>query len=93
MKPIFYVGDRSKYLGVCKRVLKFEYFQIPLHYPFKLNVYIITWKKEVNQWKSLMCILLSGNFIISVYFIPEFLKALQKSLDLRICHTSSEDIV
>ena len=29
---------------------------------------------------------------LSVYFILEFLKGLQKSLELRICHTSSEDI-
>ena len=39
-----------------------------------------------------ICILLRASFFISVYFILAFLKALRKSLELRICHTSSEDI-
>ena len=33
-----------------------------------------------------------GFFKISVYFILEFLKALQKSVELIICHASSEHI-
>ena len=38
---------------------------------------------------------LRGNFTtcISVNIILDFLKAFQKNLDLRICHTSSEDII
>ena len=46
-------------------------------------------KKKVKQLNAFICILLKGK---SVYFILEFLKALQKSLELRIFHTSSEDV-
>ena len=48
----------------------------------------------MKQLKAFICILLlniRGSSIISVYFIV-ILKALRKSLESRICHTTSEDI-